>query len=319
MTMALTMTNKISAKLLFYVSYLLHPQYPSYYLPTYLYFIYLQLRKLQSYYNVIPCPMMLIQYYIDSYSENSIDVNNTVIISKKMITNLKKNKFNFAFINSSAQKNDFRIVHFLTVPNIDGKDMLIPENLYHNIRKTKISNKMRLTSIDSKYIKIAKEVEVTVINTQQEISNNVIDMLLKNYFQTPRLLYKHDIFSINISSYAPQLACSNFQLLNVREVHFKCKKVSSEQIKDSLAGLFCINGETTLLQMPNVRCYLPLSLFKLCSYDNLCPTMNYENYLIPNCPYGLEKYQKMIEKAILPFIPKSKYNINIHKCSIILY
>lgn len=301
--MSSKMPAKMKAKLLFYVSYLLHPKHPPYYLPAYMYFVYLQLKKLQSYFDAIPCPIALIQHYLDRNTEKSIDVNNTVIISDKSSTKLDDNSFNLGFINSNADET-FRIVHVLKISNIEGNDMLMSENLYHNINKTKISNKMRLTSIDLKYIKIAKEAEVALINTQYEINNEIVDILLKNYFQTPRLLYKHDVFSINVNLYSPELACSSFQLLNIKELHFRCRKVSTEQINDSLSGLFCINGETTMLQTPNVRCYLPLSIFKLCGVDYLSSSVKYENHLISKCPYGLESYVKNIEKAVMPFIPK---------------
>lgn len=304
--MALTMPQKLTAKLLFFVSYILYPKYPTYFFVSYMYFVHVELRKLKLYFDVIPCPNELIQHYIDFYSESALDINNTVIISQKTAQKLKKNCFNLAFINSQADKNDFRIVHTLSIPDIIDKDMLMSENLYHNINRTKNMNKMRITSINTKYIKIAKEAEVALISSQNEINNAFIDILLKNYFQTPRLLYKHDVFSINVQIYAPELVCSSFQLLNIKELYFKCKKVSSEQVSDSVSGLFCVNGETTLIQNTNVRCYLPLSIFKLCINDTLVLNLKYEDYLISKCPYGLEKYLKEIEKAVMLFISKSK-------------
>lgn len=303
---------QITLKLLFYISYILHPNYPIYFFPAYMYFVYEQIKKLNSFLDVIPCPYELIHHYVKNKSNNCLDVNNCVIISEDVEKKLKTNSFNHAFINVRGNKDDFRIIQTVSISNIGKNDLLLSENLYHNINKQRNINKMRLASIQLKHIKIAKEVEVSLINTQHDINNEIIDILLKNYFKIPRIMYKHDVFSVNVNLYAPELVCSSFQLLDVQNIYFKCKKVSSEQTNDSVSGLFCVNGETTLIQSANIRCYLPLSIFKLCDSDNLAPDVKYEDCLISKCPYGLESHLKDIEKAVLTFIPKSKFKI-MHK------
>lgn len=300
--------EKLTVKVLLYLSYILFPKYPTYFFPAYMHFIYLQIRKSKLFCDAIPCPSNLIQFYINSFSEISIDVNTCVIISQKVFNELKKNSLNLAFINTRGNQTDFRIVQTLMVPNIEQNDMLMSECLYHNINKTKNINKMRLTSINLRHVKVAKEVDIALVNTQYELSNEILDSLLGSFFQTPRILYKHDVFSINMKDYAPEMVCTNFSFSNIGNIFFKCKKVSSEQIGDSMSGLFCVNGESTLIQSNNVRAYLPLSIFKLCDNSDSFNDINlkYEDCLISKCPYGLEKYMKDIEKAVLPFIPKSK-------------
>lgn len=298
--------QKMTVKLLLYISYVLHPKYPSYFLPAYMYFIYIHLRKLKSYCDAIPCPIELIQQYINNYSEIAIDVNNCVIISEKVSKELRKNKLNLANINTKLNESDLRVIQTLIAPNVEENDLLMSENLYHNINKARNINKMRLSNVNLRHIKIAKEVEIALINTQYELSNDILDILLENYFQSPRLLYKHDVFSINLQEYAPEIMCTNFTISNLNNVFFKCKKLCSEQVSDSMSGLFCVNGESTLIQSANVRCYFPLSIFKLCDSESFKSDIKYEDCLISKCPYGLEKCFKEIEKAVLPFIPKSK-------------
>lgn len=299
--------QKFSIKSLLYISYILHPKYPIYFFPTYMYFVFLQVKKQKTCCNVIPCPFELIEHYLNKYTDSAFDASNCVVVPEALTKDIINNSFNLVKLHLKNNNADFRIVHAIPESSLTANEILVSENLFYNINQVNYVNKMRVSAMNQSYIKIAKDVEVALINVQHEINHDIVNNLLKNYFQTPRILYKHDIFSVNLAKYAPQYVCSSFQLSDIENLYFKCKKISSSTVDDSLSGYFCVMGESDLRQGANIRGYLPASIFKLCNKDCLLnDDAPYEECIISNCPHGLGDSMTNIEKAMHPFLSKSK-------------
>lgn len=272
-----------------------------------MFYIYIRIRKQKSYCCVVPCPSELIEFYLKDNTDLSFDENNCIIIPENQVKSVINNSFNLVKIHLKNYDEDYRIVHVIPISNLNQDEYLMSDVLFYNINQLNYVNKMRLSPVSQHCIKIAQDLEIVLINTQHEINNGVIDMLLRNYFQTPRILYKYDTFSINIAKYAPDFVCSNFQLTDIENLYFKCKKISTNTLNDSLSGYFCVKGETTLKQTANIRGYLPASIFKLCNKDVLRRNVQYEQCIISKCPRGLEEFLQRIEKAVQPFLPRSMY------------
>lgn len=304
--------NKFKLKTLLYISRLINPKYPAYFLPTYLYFVYrFATKKRKMSICTIPCVSQLIEHYLTEYADSAFDENNCVVIPEQADKNLINNSFNLVRVNFKNNEQEFRIAHAVPIVNLQNDELLMSEVLFNNLNDNHeyLSN-IQLCPINQKYIKIAQDVEVALINTQHEINHGIIDMLLKNYFKTPRILYKGDIFAVNIAKYAPDFICSSYEL-NFEFLYFKCRKISTNSIDDSLSGYFVVVGESTLKQGPNIRGYLPISIFNFCNKDVLENGGNYADCLISKCPRGLEEYLEKIDKGVRPFLQKSNISLQI--------
>ncbi|XP_076391593.1 peroxisomal biogenesis factor 6 isoform X2 [Megachile rotundata] len=154
-----------------------------------------------------------------------------------------------------------------------------------------------LLPIKQSVINFAEEAKVSMISNPHEITDDLINILLENYFSEPRFLRKNDIFSIDVKGHVlDQMYLHINSLTSV--VHFKVNTIIINRT-ECTTSCYILRGETTLVQEPNVHSYLPR---KHSYYDQLKET------LIELYPSSIAVPLEHLERCILPFI---KYEIQL--------
>ncbi|XP_076245751.1 peroxisomal biogenesis factor 6 [Calliopsis andreniformis] len=198
------------------------------------------------------------------------------------------------YICSKASLRKYKV---LVVPmnNNDTNEIFVSEVMRHNIENALWCNvdTSFLFPIKDDTVRFATEAKVSMISNPYESANDIISALLRNYFSKPRFLGKNDLFGINIKEYiSDELYVYSNPLLSV--IYFK---VNSIKVKDKhctvSSGAYILYGETTLIQEPNVKSYLPKKHRDL---DQA------KEELTEKYPICFTKPLKHLEHCILPFI-----------------
>ncbi|KAJ8930076.1 hypothetical protein NQ314_017183 [Rhamnusium bicolor] len=292
------MEEEKNSKVLFYISRIIYPGYNPFWFIFYMYYVYFRIIKRKLTFQLQPVPDKIISSYLRTKTNYFNDINNTVITHEQ---NLYVND-NLLQLICSKSKNHRNI--YVVPSSRCRKDMIIVSNTcYYNLKSSNFLSPVQLLNFHESLIKFADEVDISLINSPYDINNFVTDSILKRYFRTPKLLNKGDILEINIKYFAEDVFFLNNKVNNVESVYFKCNKIifNNEEVKDSY---FCVIGETTIKQSVNIQSFIPPK------YTKMVNNIKYPDFEeVPLCAYGLQTYLEYIEKAIKPFIKKSKLNL----------
>lgn len=158
-------------------------------------------------------------------------------------------------------------------------------------------------SVKNEGIPIAAEAKVSLVSNVYGISTDFIDCLLKTYFTVPRCVNIRDFFVVDSRKYAPDYFYSGKTYPT--KVHFR---VNALKVKNgtTLAGIgnaYVIQGESRLLQLPNVFSYLPIELCECPKFHSSLPAdLCLEIASAANCPPFLEKKLEGLSECISPFM-----------------
>lgn len=195
----------------------------------------------------------------------------------------------------SLKKYKVLIIPKIQKDNIDTNNIFVSETMKYNIENAlhcTINNCFLLPTKDNA-IKFATVVKVSMISNPYESTDNLIRILLKNYFSEPRFLKKNDLFGINVKEYMlDQMYLYINPLMSI--IYFKVNSIIINDknctVNDTSYILF---GETTVIQEPNIHTYLPQKHF---DYNQI------EKKHIESYPSSLATLLEHLEHCILPFI-----------------
>lgn len=282
-----------SVKVLIYVSFLRFPKYSPYFFPFCMLIIYNRIRKNQKLFNIVSVPSEIIRKVIEGYHLTFCDDENNTIL-------MNRNYCNGYFVKIIHGNYVKRIVYAAEANNLKVNNesaIIMSDNLKHNLSNIE---DIKLRFIQPNEIYFATEIDLSLINTNHDISNAIIDTAIKNYFKTPKFVCRNDLIVINFQKYAPEFFYTSSKYRNVKYVYFKCNKIISKNVKGNT--FLCMIGETTVKQSANVQNYIASSLKDMCGFYE----ENVYN-LISKCPDGLENYMGEIERAVKPFLRRRKY------------
>ncbi|KAF2904257.1 hypothetical protein ILUMI_01922 [Ignelater luminosus] len=284
-----------SVKVLIYVSFLRFPKYSPYFFPFCMLIIYNRIRKNQKLFNIVSVPSELIRKVIEDYHLTFCDdENNTILINKNY-----SNGYFVKIIYRSCVK---RIVYAVETSNhkVNNESAIVmSDTLKHNLGNIE---DVKLSFVQPNEIYFATEIDLSLVNTNYDISNAVIDAVIKNYFKTPKFVCRNDLIVINFQKYAPEFFYTSTKYRNVKYVYFKCNKIISKHSK--VNTFLCMIGETTVKQSANVQSYIAPTVKDMCSFKE----EDFYN-LISKCRDGLEDYKEEIERAVKPFLRKHKLDL----------
>ncbi|KAF5299683.1 hypothetical protein FQA39_LY11478 [Lamprigera yunnana] len=279
-----------------YICRVRFPQYPPYCFPFYMLILYNQIRKLNQKFKIVSVPSELIQKLIYLYGlPSSDDCNNCIIVSERYLEECRVSyKFvkvtnRFAYVIGANLKNDLQL-------------LLVSDTFYFNLKQ----QSAHLKFVSSSLIPSINEINLSLINIHNDLSNGVVDTLIKNYFKTPKIVRVNDLISINFRRYAPQFYYTSIKYSGLKTVYFKCNKLFFNQELVS-CGL-CVLENTDIKQSPNVQGYIAPILKSVVECD-LHNCDNYDRWLIDRCPYGLKKYMEDLERSVRPFMKKNKVRL----------
>ncbi|XP_063995346.1 peroxisomal ATPase PEX6 [Diachasmimorpha longicaudata] len=154
--------------------------------------------------------------------------------------------------------------------------------------------------------RFASEVKISMISNPYDCPNDLVDIVLNNYFSSPKYLRKNDIITADIKELAPGLYYS-LPSPQLRLLHFRVNSVTIEG-KRTLKPAYVYQTESTLIQEGEIHHYLPRN-FKLSvqGLQNSTIVEEFQRGAVDNCPEFLEKYLKELEACILPFITSDNW------------
>lgn len=286
------------AKVLFYVSKIMYPKYNPFWFVFYMYLSYFNVMKRKVTYILLPKPNKYILDCVSAEPINFSDVNNTVVVYEQ---NLYKTDRILRLFCSKRKK--YRIVRVVPSPLCQRDLIICSETCHDNLKNCGFdTSSLKLLSFREHLVGFAEEIDVSLINCPYDISNAVVDGVLENYFKTPKLLNKGDIFEIDVKYFARELFYLNNKINQVKSVYFKCNRLLFRNLEVE-GSYFCVIGETAIKQSANIQSFVPLKSSR---------AINKQNHgfgEVPLCPYGLQSYLENIKRAVMPFLRKSEYVI----------
>lgn len=279
---------KKQTEIVLYVCRIRFSTFPSYYFPLCMLITYNRLRKLRELFEITSVPNDFIEKCLETCNSRFCDdINNCVLVNKD-------------FLNECGLRSDFvrlpnRKLAFLVGARVRSKTALVSETFKHNLKDV---DEIQLKGTDFKNIPVAKEIDLSLINTNHDLSNALIDGLVKNYFRTPKFVHRNDLIAIKFRKYAPEVYYTSAKFLG-DFVHFRCNNAIFD---GSEPGGLCVVGETTIKQSANCQSYVAPSDRILCEFGD-----DFEDCAINRCPFGLNNYLERLERIVNPFLRRSKF------------
>lgn len=224
------------------------------------------------------------------------DIHNTVIVN---IDNIYKSDKILKLYCDKTKSS--RNVYPVPNEDCDKNELLVSDTFYNNLLNQNLIGSTRLLN-NINPIKFADEISISLISSQHEISNSLLDSLLERYLMKPKLIRKYDIIEIDVKYFAERLSLLNSSVNSVQSIFFKCNNVSYNN-KYVDGCYYCVLGETAIKQSINIQSFVPKRTTKLVKSD----TGIFK--ALPICPYGLQEYFDEIELAVKPFLIKSKLSL----------
>lgn len=140
---------------------------------------------------------------------------------------------------------------------------------------------------------IATKAQVYLLNNPHELPAEVSELILSNYFNTPRMLHRGHIYRIEVNAQLVGTAAfAHYYLIfaYLREVYFRCVHLEAKGSEFELQAVVAKNF-SNLVQVPHVHSFLPRQTLDSCAIAN-------------NYPSGLRRPYQMLRSSVDAFLPK---------------
>ncbi|XP_017837746.1 peroxisome assembly factor 2 isoform X2 [Drosophila busckii] len=312
---------------------LLVPKWPWYFYPGYLtYALYWRYAKyFRDKFLLTPLPNRLYQLLIkneliksehiifasrhvyDTYAESD-DVNFVNLIVRESIRSKSKRATSTAsnqttdsdvLIKHMLQETPHTIVaQLLPIENTHSHEncLYVHENFYGNLldrfRSSKRSRSncwVQLEHFSDEQIipTIATKAQVYLLNSPHELPPELSELILSNYFNTPRLLHRGHIYRIELNAQLVGTAAyAHYYLIfaYLHEVFFRCVHLETKGSEFELHAIVAKNF-SNLVQVPHAHSFLPRQLL-----DNCAIATNY--------PSGLRQPYQLLRSSLDAFLPR---------------
>ncbi|EDW35005.1 GL20091 [Drosophila persimilis] len=301
---------------------LLVPKWPWFFYPGYLtYAVYWRYAKYyKGKFHLTPIPNRLYELLIkneliksehlvfasqdvyDSYAE-SPDVNFVNLIIRGGSGTAKQTAGHNAtpqtVIKQMLQEAPHTIVaQILPVAQCQGNRIYVQENFYSNVldRFRIRSNcwiKLEHFADEQTIPAIATKAHVYMLSNPHELPAEVTELILSNYFNTPRLLHRGHTYRIEVNAkLVGTAAYAHYYLIfaYLRHVHFRCIHLETKGSEFELQAVVA-KGLSNLVQVPHAHNFLPRQVL-----DNFA--------IVENYPSGLRKSYQLLRSSVDAFLPK---------------
>ncbi|EDW61018.2 LOW QUALITY PROTEIN: uncharacterized protein Dvir_GJ21799 [Drosophila virilis] len=180
--------------------------------------------------------------------------------------------------------------------------LYVQENFYGNLMdrcgtsKHKRNNcwvKLECFSDEQTIPTIATKAHVYLLNNPHELPPEVSELILSNYFNTPRMLHRGHIYRIEVNAQLVGTAAyAHYYLIFafLREVYFRCVHLEAKGSEFELQAVVAKNF-SNLVQVPHAHSFLPRQILDSCA-------------IADNYPSGLRKPYQMLRSSLDAFLPK---------------
>ncbi|GAB0087720.1 peroxisome assembly factor 2 [Sergentomyia squamirostris] len=324
-----------------YVSGLLHPKYPSFRMPLVILCESVKRFKrnrsrspYKKSYRLCRMPNRLndtLQKDNIVHSEHTIFVNKTIyqeyvpqteipwvnlaIVMKKSSKSLEK--LNGVVGKILKRQNSSMLVPVVQVENCQAGVIFIKEDFYSNLQtKYKVSSDHTFSGSLQEFQKshtipqIATKATIALLNLPHELPSELLDLILKNFFEKPRFIYRNHTYGIGLTEeLLRSFLFSRYHHIfsRLKCLHFRCISLESKNNNFENHAIILKNC-TSLQQMSSVKLPLPHAKLHDLAFAN-------------SCPDGLRQYFDRLKACLMPFLCEKKSSLlasrNIHPILIV--
>lgn len=140
---------------------------------------------------------------------------------------------------------------------------------------------------------IATKAHVYLLNNPHELPPDLSELILSNYFNTPRLLHRGHTYRIEVTAeLVGTAAYAHYYLIfaYLHEVFFRCIHLEVKGSEFELQAIVAKNF-SNLVQVPSAQSFLPRQTLDSCAIAN-------------NYPSGLRRPYQMLRSSVDAFLPK---------------
>ncbi|XP_055855099.1 peroxisomal ATPase PEX6 isoform X3 [Episyrphus balteatus] len=295
---------------------ILHPKCPWYVFPGFL--AHALVRRYQENYQgkfkLVPIPNILYELLI----KNEFIKSEHVIFSSEEIFNQYAENREANFVNllvtgrlgaitttgneivqKMLQKAPQTIVtQLVPVQNCSDGCLYVQENFYSNLMDRFRYNQGFWVELepfsDSQQIpSIATKVHIYMLNNPYELPPEIVDTILGNYFNTPRILHRGHTYRVEVNAKllgTSVLATFYHIFAYLKYIHFRCVHLELKGSEFEMQAIVARNF-TNLMQIPHTHHFLPRQIL-----DNVA--------IVENYPSGLRDAYSLLRSSIDAFLPK---------------
>ncbi|CAD7012178.1 peroxisome assembly factor 2 isoform X2 [Ceratitis capitata] len=196
------------------------------------------------------------------------------------------------------------VAQLLPTANCQSNCIFVQENFYANLmdrfrvtndcsRRTRFWAHLEHLKDDQTIPSIATKAHIYLLNNPYDLPAEVSELILNNYFNTPRLLHRGHTYRIEVNAQlVGTVAYAHYYLIfaYLKNVHFRCAHLELKGNDFEMQSIVAKNF-TNLVQVPHTHHFLPRQLL-----DNIAITENY--------PSGLRRAYQLLRNSIDAFLPK---------------
>ncbi|XP_067627926.1 peroxisomal ATPase PEX6 isoform X2 [Eurosta solidaginis] len=192
----------------------------------------------------------------------------------------------------------------LTASNSQSNCIFVKENFYANLmdrfrvtndsnRRTRFWARLEHLSDEQTIPNIATKAHIYLLNSPYDLPADVSELILTNFFNTPRLLHRGHTYRIDVTAQLVGTATyAHYYLIfaYLKHLYFRCAHLELKSNDFELQAIVAKNF-TNLVQVPHTHHFLPRQLL-----DDIAITENY--------PSGLRRSYRLLRDSIDAFLPK---------------
>ncbi|KAH8319771.1 hypothetical protein KR074_005468, partial [Drosophila pseudoananassae] len=190
------------------------------------------------------------------------------------------------------------VAQILPVAQCQPNCLYIQENFYGNIlERFRIRSNCWVQldhfSEEQAIPSIATKAHVYMLADPHELPAEVTELILSNYFNTPRLLHRGHIYRIEVNAdLVGTSAYAHYYLIfaYLRHVFIKCIHLETKGSEFELQAVVAKNF-SNLVQVPHAHCFLPRQVL-----DKVA--------IVENFPSGLRRPYQLLRSSVDAFLPK---------------
>uniref|UniRef100_A0A0A1WD77 Peroxisomal ATPase PEX6 n=2 Tax=Zeugodacus cucurbitae TaxID=28588 RepID=A0A0A1WD77_ZEUCU len=196
------------------------------------------------------------------------------------------------------------VAQILPTVNSQSNCIFVKENFYSNLmdrfrvtndcsHRTRFWVHLEHLNEDQTIPSIASKAHIYLLNSPYDLPAEVSELILNNYFNTPRLLHRGHTYRIEVDAQLVGTAAyAHYYLIfaYLKCVYFRCAHLEVKGNDFEMQAIVAKNF-TNLVQVPHTHHFLPRQLL-----DNIAITENY--------PTGLRRTYNLLRNSIDAFLPK---------------
>lgn len=196
------------------------------------------------------------------------------------------------------------VAQILPTVNSQSNCIFVKENFYSNLmdrfrvtndcsQRTRFWAHLEHLNEDQTIPSIANKAHIYLLNSPYELPAEVSELILNNYFNTPRQMHRGHTYRIEVNAQLVGTAAyAHYYLIfaYLKCVYFRCAHLEVKGNDFEMQAIVAKNF-TNLVQVPHTHHFIPRQLM-----NNIAITENY--------PSGLRRSYQLLRNSIDAFLPK---------------